>query len=86
MADPIKCSMLGVSQRPEGTQYVVKVPDAKNARGYDLVTVVHHYNGAMSLNSASRSTRTPHYASKYVKEYLAADTITREQMRGRAVL
>ena len=79
--NPSVLSILSVSRRPEGMNYCVKVPDDKNPRGYDLVNVLRHDNGAMSLSSASRSTRTPFIASKYVKKYLAADMIEREAMR-----
>jgi hypothetical protein len=74
--------IMSVSQRHEGTNYVVKVPDTSNPLGYDLVDVLHHHNGALSIKSAARSTRTVFVASRFVKRYVDADRMTREQMRG----
>lgn len=76
------CEIISISQRPEGTNYVVKVPDAKNKYGYDLVNVLKMTSGAVSTSSASRSTITPLKASKFVQKYLEADLVTRETMRG----
>jgi len=64
--------ILAISMRPEGTNYQVKVPDAKNKRGYDLVDVLVHHNGLRSIKSASRSRTTPDYASRIVTKYLKA--------------
>ena len=64
--------ILAISMRVDGTNYQVKVPDPKNKRGYDLVDVLIHHNGARSIKSASRSRITPDRASKIVKKYLEA--------------
>ena len=62
--------ILSISMRADGTNYSVKVPDPKNTRGYDLVDVLIHHNGARSIKSASRSVITPTKASKIVTKYL----------------
>jgi hypothetical protein len=64
--------ILAISMRVDGTNYQVKVPDPKNKRGYDLVDVLVHHNGARSIKSASRSVITPTKASKIVTRYLEA--------------
>ena len=64
--------ILAISMRVDGTNYQVKVPDPKNKRGYDLVDVLIHHNGARSIKSASRSRITPDRASKIVTKYLEA--------------
>lgn len=64
--------ILAISMRVDGTNYQVKVPDPKNKRGYDLVDVLIHHNGARSIKSASRSVITPTKASKIVTRYLEA--------------
>ena len=64
--------ILAISMRVDGTNYNVKVPDPKNTRGYDLVDVLIHHNGARSIKSASRSVITPTKASKIVTRYLEA--------------
>lgn len=64
--------ILSISMRTEGTNYQVKVPDAKNKRGYDLVDVLIHHNGLRSIKSASRSRTTPDWASRIVTKYLKA--------------
>ena len=73
--------LLNVSRRPEGTNYTVRVPDPKNPRGYDIVDVLRHDNGAVSTRSASRSTRTPFHAQKFVQRYLAESRSEQEEMR-----
>lgn len=64
--------ILAISMRVDGTNYQVKVPDPKNKRGYDLVDVLIHHNGARSIKSASRSRTTPERASRIVMKYLEA--------------
>ena len=64
--------ILAISMRADGINYQVKVPDPKNKRGYDLVDVLIHHNGARSTKSASRSVITPTKASKIVTRYLEA--------------
>jgi hypothetical protein len=64
--------ILAISMRVDGTNYQVKVPDPKNKRGYDLVDVLIHHNGARSIKSASRSRTTPERASRIVTKYLEA--------------
>ncbi len=64
--------ILAISMRADGTNYQVKVPDSKSARGYDLVDVLVHHNGMRSIKSASRSRTTPERASKIVTRYLSA--------------
>lgn len=64
--------IFAISMRVDGTNYQVKVPDSKNKRGYDLVDVLIHHNGARSIKSASRSVITPTKASKIVTRYLEA--------------
>lgn len=64
--------ILAISMRADGTNYNVKVPDPKNARGYDLVDVLILHNGMRSIKSASRSRTTPDRASKIVTKYLEA--------------
>ena len=64
--------ILAISMRADGTNYNVKVPDPKNTRGYDLVDVLIHHNGARSIKSVSRSVITPTKASKIVTRYLEA--------------
>jgi hypothetical protein len=64
--------ILTISMRADGTNYQVKVPDLKSARGYDLVDVLVHHNGARSIKSASRSRITPDRASKIVTRYVEA--------------
>jgi hypothetical protein len=64
--------IISISMRADGTNYTVKVPDAKNKRGYDLVDVLIHHSGLRSIKSASRSRTTPDYASRIVTRYLNA--------------
>ena len=64
--------ILAIQMRAGGTNYNVKVPDPKNKRGYDLVDVQVHHNGARSIKSASRSRTTPERASRIVSKYLEA--------------
>ena len=64
--------ILAISMRVDGINYQVKVPDAKNKRGYDLVDVLIHHNGMRSIKSAGRSVITPTKASKIVSRYLEA--------------
>jgi len=62
--------IISTSRRPEGTNYAVRVPDPKNKRGYDLVDVLMHHNGAISTNSASRSRTTASPAIRFVKKHI----------------
>ena len=64
--------IIAIRMRADGTNYQIKVPDPKNTRGYDLVDVLVHNNGARSIKSASRSRTTPERASRIVTKYLAA--------------
>ncbi len=64
--------ILAISMRPDGVNYSVKVPDAKNRLGYDLVDVFIHSSGARSIKSASRSRITPYAAGRIVTRYLEA--------------
>ena len=68
-------------RHPSGTLYMVKVYDPKLPRGYDLVDVLVHGNGAVSTKSANRSTRTGFPATRYVKRYREASASEREEMR-----
>ena len=68
-------------RHPSGTLYSVKVYDAKLPRGYDLVDVLVHDNGAVSTKSANSSTRTGFPATRYVKRYREASASEREEMR-----
>lgn len=76
------CTIIGIGKRPEGTNYLVKVPDTKNPRGYDLVDVLVHDNGARSIKSTARSTTTPFHAGRAVTAYLAAPSHVQAAMRG----
>jgi hypothetical protein len=62
--------IIAISMRADGTNYTVKIPDAKSKHGYDLVDVLVHHSGLRSIKSASRSRTTPDYASRIVTKYL----------------
>lgn len=62
--------ILSISQRVDGVQYSIKVPDAKNRLGYDLVTVLVSPSGMTHTKSASRSRITGDGALKIVKKYV----------------
>lgn len=75
-------TIMNISRPPGGTQYLVKVPTDKVKRGYDLVTVICHANGAVSTKSANCLAVTQERAGKFVRKYLDSDLMTRETMRG----
>lgn len=64
--------IIAISMRTDGTNYTVKVPDAKNRLGYDLVDVLVHHGGLRSIKSASRSRTNPERGSRIVTRYLEA--------------
>lgn len=62
--------ILSVNRRhPNGIQYVVRVPTTKVRRGYDLVDVIFHDNGATSTKSANRLTTTGSIAARFAREH-----------------
>jgi hypothetical protein len=54
-------------RHPEGTAFLVKVPSERVRRGYDLVDVIFHANGAVSTKSANRLTTTGMQAVKFIR-------------------
>lgn len=57
-------------RHPGGPKYLVRVPDIKNRRGYDLVDVIMHFNGAVSTRSANNSASTSMKAIRFVRKHL----------------
>lgn len=65
-----RLEILSVNRRhPNGIHYLVRVPTTKVKRGYDLVDVLFHDNGATSTKSANRLTSTAMIASRFAREH-----------------